>query len=233
MADIIPDDAIYDFLISKGVDVDMPKRSKDVKGRVIDGAITGLNPIAGAANIGLKQMGQNSKLQEWTSWKQWALGHADWNTFWGSNKDQYLRQQAEKEANALDQLIAKKNSKKPKAASYMRRWGITLVVFGSINIISFFLPPSYLTTVDRENQRDALPGSIIFVMGGIWFTTKGQKNKRDLKLCSEKAMSLLEEEGVVNISKVANELNMAEDRTKLILDRAQKRNWIPFGIKVT
>ena len=79
----------------------------------------------------------------------------------------------------------------------------------------------------------ALPGSIIFVIGGICFTTKGQKNKRDLKLCSEKAMSLLEEEGVVNISKVANELNMAEDRTKLILERAQKRNWIPFGIKVT
>ncbi len=44
-------------------------------------------------------------------------------------------------------------------------------------------------------------------------------------------MSLLEKEGVVNISKVANELNMAEDRTKLILNRAQKRNWIPFGIK--
>ena len=49
MAEIIPDNAIYDFLISKGVDVEKPKRSKDVKGRVIDGAITGLNPIAGAS----------------------------------------------------------------------------------------------------------------------------------------------------------------------------------------
>ena len=45
-------------------------------------------------------------------------------------------------------------------------------------------------------------------------------------------MSLLEKDGVINIRKVANELNMAEDRTKLILDRAQKRNWIPFGIKL-
>ena len=232
MADIIPDIAIYDFLISKGVEVDKPKSAKDVKGRVLDGAITGLNPVAGAANMGLKQMGQNSKLQEWTSWKQWALGHVDWNTFWESNKDQYLKQQAEKEANELEQLIAKKNSKKPGAASYMRRWGITLFAFGSINIISFFLPPSYLTNLERENQKEALPGSVIFVIGGIWLTTKGQKNRRDLKLCSDKAMSLLEKEGVVNISKVANELNMAEDRTKLILDRAQKRNWIPFGIKV-
>tara|TARA_R100001440_G_scaffold40962_1_gene60735 strand:- start:149 stop:850 length:702 start_codon:yes stop_codon:yes gene_type:complete len=232
MADIIPDNAIYDFLISKGVDVEKPKRSKDLKGRVIDGAITGINPIAGAANIGLKQLGQSSKLQEWTSWKQWALGHADWNTFWESNKDRYLRVQAEKEANELEQLIAKKNLKKPRAASYMRRWGITLVVFGSINIISLFLPPSYLTDEERENQIDAIPGSVILVMGGLWLTTKGQKNRRDLKLCSDKAMSLLEKDGVVNISKVADELNMAEDRTKLILDRAQKRNWIPFGIKL-
>ena len=233
MADIIPDNAIYDFLISKGIDVEKPKRSKDLKGRVVDGAITGINPIAGAANIGLKQIGQNSKLQEWTSWKQWAIGHTDWNTFWESNKDRYLREQAEKEANELEQLIAKKNSKRSSAASYMRRWGITLVVFGSINIISFFISPSYLTNEERENQIEAIPGSVILVMGGIWLTTKGQKNKRDIKICSEKAMSLLEKDGVINIRKVANELNMAEDRTKLILDRAQKRNWIPFGIKVT
>ena len=233
MADIIPDNAIYDFLISKGIDVEKPKRSKDLKGRVVDGAITGINPIAGAANIGLKQIGQNSKLQEWTSWKQWAIGHTDWNTFWESNKDRYLREQAEKEANELEQLIAKKNLKKPRAASYMRRWGITLVVFGSINIISFFIAPSYLTNEERENQIEAIPGSVILVMGGIWLTTKGQKNKRDIKICSEKAMSLLEKDGVINIRKVANELNMAEDRTKLILDRAQKRNWIPFGIKLT
>ena len=46
MAEIIPDSAIYDFLITKGVDVEKPKRSKDIKGRAIDGAITGLNPIA-------------------------------------------------------------------------------------------------------------------------------------------------------------------------------------------
>ena len=86
MAEIIPDSAIYDFLISKGVDVEKPKRSKDVKGRVIDGAITGLNPITDAANMGLKKIVQNSKLQEWTSWKQWALGYTDWNTFWSQIK---------------------------------------------------------------------------------------------------------------------------------------------------
>ena len=228
MAEIIPDNAIYDFLISKGIEVEKPKSSNDLKGRVIDGAITGLNPIAGAANMGIKQIGQNSKLQEWTSWKQWVLGHADWDSFWESNKEQYLRQQAEKEANELEQLIAKKNSKKPGAASYMRRWGIGLTIVGSINIMGFLFMPDL-----SEEELAALPGSVICLVGGIWLTTKGQKNRRDLKLCSDKAMSLLEKEGVVNISKVANELNMAEDRTKLILNRAQKRNWIPFGIKFT
>ncbi len=233
MADIIPDIAIYDFLTSKGVEVDKPKSAKNVKGRVIDGAITGLNPIAGAANMGLKQMGHNSKLQEWTSWKQWSLGHVDWNTFWESNKDQYLKQQAEKEANELEQLIAKKNLKKPGAASYMRRWGIGLVIAGSIPIIAFFSGANYSSAEEKEDIIQSLPGSVMYVIGGIWLTSKGQRNSRDLKLCSDKAISLLEKDGVVNISKVADELNMAEDRTKLILDRAQKRNWIPFGIKFT
>ena len=232
MAEIIPNSAIYDFLISKGVDVEKPKRSKDIKGRVIDGAITGLNPIAGAANMGLKQIGQNSKLQEWTSWKQWALGHADWDSFWKSNKDQYLKQQADKEAYELEQLIAKKNSKQPGAASYMRRWGIGLFIAGSIPIIAFFLGANFYSAEEKEDMKRAIPGSVIYVIGGIWLTTKGQKNRRDLKLCSDKAMSLVEKEGVVNISKVASELNMSEDRTKLILRRAQKRNWIPFEIKV-
>ena len=225
MAEIIPNSAIYDFLISKGVDVEKPKRSKDVKGRVIDGAITGFNPIAGAANMGLKKIGQNSKLQEWTRWKQWALGHAEWNTFWESNKDEYLRQQAEKEANELEQIIAKKNSKKPGAASYMFRWGIGLVIAGSIPIIALFLGANFYSPEEKEDMKRAIPGSVIYVIGGIWLTTKGHKNRRDLKLCSDKAISLLKKEGVVN------ELDMAEDRTKLILNRAQKRNWIPFGIK--
>ena len=149
-----------------------------------------------------------------------------------SNKDQYLIQQAEKEANELEQIIVIKNSKKPGAASYMRRWGIGLIIAGSIPIIAFFLGANFYSPEEKEDMKRAIPGSIIYVIGGIWLTTKGQKNRRDLKLCSDKAMSLLEKEGVASISKVANKLNMTEYRTKLILKRAQKGNWIPFGIKV-
>ena len=48
MAEIIPDNAIYGFLVSKGVEVERPKSSKDKKNVLLDGAITGLNPLAGA-----------------------------------------------------------------------------------------------------------------------------------------------------------------------------------------
>ncbi len=66
--------------------------------------------------------------------------------FWGKG---FLREQVDKEANEIEQLFPKKNSKKPRAACYVSRWYITLVVFGSINIISFFLPPSYLNDEER------------------------------------------------------------------------------------
>ena len=79
-----------------------------------------------------------------------ALVHADWNTFWESNKDQYLIQQVEKEANELEQIIAIKNSKKPGAASYMRRWGIGLVIAGSIPIIVFFLGAFFIVRKKKK-----------------------------------------------------------------------------------
>ena len=226
MAEIIPDNAIYDFLVSKGVEVEPPKSSKDIKERVIDGAITGLNPLTGAANMGLKQMGQGSKQQEWISWKQWALSHKDWGTFWEGSKEHYLNEQAEKESTELENLITKKNSKPPGPASYMRRWGIGLIAVGSINMVSFLFNPSDPSTAAN------LPGSVMYVIGGIWMTQKGAKNRKDLEICSEEAMLLLEQDGVVNILKLSTQLNMAEARTRLILDRAQKRNWIPYGINI-
>ena len=95
--------------------------------------------------------------------------------FWDSNKDQYLRQQAEKEANELEQIIAIKNSKKPGAARYMRRWGIGLVIAGSIPIIALFLGANFYNLEEKEDMKRAILGSVIYVIGGIWLTTKGQK----------------------------------------------------------
>ena len=67
MAEIIPDSAVIEFLTSKGVQAEPPKSSTGTRERLMDGAITGLNPLVGAANIGHKQMGKGPKQQEWIS----------------------------------------------------------------------------------------------------------------------------------------------------------------------
>ena len=114
MTEIIPDSAIYDFLIGKGVEVEPPKTSKDLKVRLIDGAITGLNPLIGAANMGLKQIGTDSKQQEWTSWKQWALIHADWCDFWEEKKNYYLTKEAKEKERVRIEKEKKAAEKKAK-----------------------------------------------------------------------------------------------------------------------
>ena len=56
MAEIIPDSAIYDFLISIGVEIGLPKTIKNIQEHLLDVAINGLNPLVCAANMGLKKM---------------------------------------------------------------------------------------------------------------------------------------------------------------------------------
>ena len=138
MAEIIPDNAIYDFLISKGVEVEKPKSSKDLKGRVIDGAITGLNPLVGAANIGLKAIGGNAKQQEWITWKQWALSHAEWNEFWTEKKAYYLDQEKKRievlEEKEKEKRIAKEKSRKreKKIVLILVFWWVPLAFLGGV-----------------------------------------------------------------------------------------------------
>lgn len=40
----------------------------------------------------------NAAQQEWISWKQWALSHAEWKEFWNSKKEHYARLEAEAQA---------------------------------------------------------------------------------------------------------------------------------------
>ena len=141
MAEIIPDYAIYDFLISKGVEVEPPKSSKDLRERVIDGAITGLNPLVGAANMGLKQMGQGSKQQEWISWKQWTLAHEDWINFWEKRKSTYLKEEA-KQQELRDEEESKQNARRAET----HRVGMILLksplyVFGFLFAFTIVMQP--------------------------------------------------------------------------------------------
>jgi hypothetical protein len=50
--------------------------------RLSDGMVGGLaGPAAVAANQGLRGQQQNTAVQEWTQWKQWALDHKNFEAF--------------------------------------------------------------------------------------------------------------------------------------------------------
>ena len=74
-------DAIVAFLKKYEVFVAPPKSN-----RAIDGAITGAVTGMAGADVGgdmamIQGQNKQTKLQEWTSWKQWALDHKDFPKF--------------------------------------------------------------------------------------------------------------------------------------------------------
>ncbi len=75
------DDLVILFLAEHDVHV-TPPGGRNVAGDAFRGAITG---AMGAEVGGLMHIEKNqratAKQQEWTSWKQWALSHADWKAF--------------------------------------------------------------------------------------------------------------------------------------------------------
>lgn len=75
------DDLVMLFVAEHDVHV-TPPGGRDVAGDAFRGAITG---AMGAEVGGLMHIEKNqratAKQQEWTSWKQWALSHADWKSF--------------------------------------------------------------------------------------------------------------------------------------------------------
>jgi hypothetical protein len=75
-----PDQLIVLFLRHHDVDVRPPAGTK--AGDAISGAFFGaVGPAASFAGSHLRQQEKLAAMQEWTSWKQWALGHADWPGF--------------------------------------------------------------------------------------------------------------------------------------------------------
>ena len=127
----IPDVAIAAFLKSKGIDAAPPAPSSRLGGG-INGLITGTyGPLAGAAGFALSAQERNARLQEWTSWKQWAIGHSDWPHFWESNREILLRQQAEiVETNAERQAKEKETIELIGLIIFgMATWGIGPAIF--------------------------------------------------------------------------------------------------------
>ena len=74
-------DAIVAFLKKYEVFVSPPKSNRAIDG-AITGAVTGISGADVGGDMAMIQ-GQNkqTKLQEWTSWKQWALDQKDFPKF--------------------------------------------------------------------------------------------------------------------------------------------------------
>ena len=92
----------------------------------------------GVVNLGLKQMGQGSKQQEWITWKQWALSHEEWNGFWSEKKAYYLDHEKQRlevlEEKEKEKKIAKEKSRKRgnKIALILLFWWVPLGVIGGV-----------------------------------------------------------------------------------------------------
>ena len=71
------DDVIVDFLRKYDVIVQPPKE-KNRRDSAIAGAITGMAgaDVGGDAFL-IQGQSKQTKVQEWTQWKQWALDHKD------------------------------------------------------------------------------------------------------------------------------------------------------------
>ena len=105
----------------------------------------------------------------------------------------------------------------------MRRWGIGMIIYCSIGLLGIISDPK---------DKTGIPGVIMLSAGGIYLTLKGNKNYELMKRCTDNALDLLEEKGSIDIIELSSIIQTSESRTRLIVDRAQKRNWIPSGIKI-
>tara|TARA_A100001011_G_scaffold53498_1_gene51863 strand:- start:1053 stop:1631 length:579 start_codon:yes stop_codon:yes gene_type:complete len=77
------DDLIIEFLKKYDVDVKpTTSKSKNIRDNMIGGAITGMAGIDAGGDVFIASgQEKQTKVQEWTQWKQWALDHKDFEKF--------------------------------------------------------------------------------------------------------------------------------------------------------
>jgi len=140
--------ALHDVEVAPvGADVHMSRSEA-----VLMGAAFGLtNPVAWDTMATGAQMKQDARIaarQEWTSWKQWALGHADWPAFKENAKSNYEQQLAAAEAWKTDpsnqSLFAEvvKKAREKSEAEDAKQIKLTLVAFvlmtGAVGLLVLF-----------------------------------------------------------------------------------------------
>ena len=127
----IPDSAIAAFLKSKGVNIEAPRPASRL-GSGINGLITGTaGPLVGAAGFALSAQEKNHRLQEWTSWKQWAIGHSGWPQFWETNREELLKQDEKVTEASEAQLMKDKSTLKLVGLILfgMATWGVGPAIY--------------------------------------------------------------------------------------------------------
>lgn len=90
----VVDGAVIAFLLQHGVSAKPPEGMRGDS--VMTGLLVGMNEDALAAGAATSSaVKKAAALQEWTSWKQWALSHDDWPTFRDEWIAEYQRRQEE------------------------------------------------------------------------------------------------------------------------------------------
>ena len=88
------DGAVAAFLLQHGVSAQPPGGMRG--DAVMSGLLVGMNDdVLGAGLATTSAVKKAAALQEWTTWKQWALSHDDWPTFRDEWIAEYQRRQEE------------------------------------------------------------------------------------------------------------------------------------------
>ena len=140
MEGLTPDAAVIAFLASKGVAAKPPTTSAGAE--FINRAAFAANPLAGGLNCVTEGQKKTAEEAEWRSWKQWALSHADWDSWYSTD---WIKLQPELEQLSLEyaaeerlRLQAKKTDRAASSIRYIKLVGLVtatllvLAVVGSI-----------------------------------------------------------------------------------------------------
>ena len=126
------DKIVCEFLKEHDVHV-VPVASNIQPSRLTNAALSAIDPYAAAGNTALTQQKKAAALQEWTSWKQWALSHQDFPAF----KDKAIEWARTSEAR--QQKWIKDNEERIKeAAARAEEQRLTEEKHGRRMLLSFF-----------------------------------------------------------------------------------------------
>ena len=110
----------------------------------------------------------------------------------------------------------------------MRTWGQALVLCMALAFLGTFVE----SPERDESTADAMPGIVLIAGLGGWLWYDGQKRLDALRRCSEEVLKANRELGHVNLGQLSGTLQMPETEIRSKIAKAQKKNWVPYGIEL-